>query len=70
MYAKRCEDYVDDILRIKRENESLKLETEELMASLKKTIQRKLDLSRELEEYKVELERNHYIPKQLGSSRI
>ena len=70
MYAKRCEDYVDDILRIKRENESLKLETDELMASLKKTIQRKLDLSRELEEYKVELERNHYIPKQLGSSRI
>ena len=70
MYAKRCEDYVDDILRIKRENESLKLETDELMVSLKKTIQRKLDLSRELEEYKVELERNHNIPKQLGSSRI
>jgi len=38
--------------------------------SLKKTIQRKLDLSRELEEYRVEMERNHYIPQHLASSRI
>ena len=70
MYAKRCEDYVDDILKIKRENESLRLEVDEVMLSLKKTIQRKLDLSRELEEYRVDMERNHYIPKLLGSSRI
>lgn len=70
MYAKRCEDYVDEILKIKRENESLRLEVDEVMLSLKKTIQRKLDLSRELEEYRVEMERNHYIPQLLASSRI
>ena len=70
MYAKRCEEYVDEISKTKRELENMKLNNDELMISLKKTIQRKLDLSRELEEYRIEQERLRHIPKLLESSRI
>ena len=70
MYAKRCEDYVDEITKTRRELDTMKRESDELMLCLKKTIQRKLDLCRELEEYRVEQERVHFIPKLLGSSRI
>ena len=70
MYAKRCEDYVDDITKMKRELQKMKLDNDELMLSLKKTIQRKLELSTELEEYRMEQERLHLIPKQLNSTII
>ncbi len=70
MYAKRCEDYIDEITRSKRLMEKRNQEYDELMVSLQKTIQRKLELSTELEEYKVEQERSVLIPKQLESSRV
>ena len=70
MYFKRCEDFSEDITRTKREMEGMRQENTELLTSLKKTIQKKLDLSRELEEYKVEQERFKIIPARLGSSRI
>ena len=70
MYAKRCEDYVDEITKMKRELQKFKLDNDELMLSLKKTIQRKLELSTELEEYRMEQERMHLIPKQLNSTII
>ena len=70
MYAKRCEDYIDDITKMKRELQKCKNDNEELMLSLKKTIQRKLELSTELEEYRMEQERLHHIPKLLGSTVI
>ena len=70
MYAKRCEDYVDEITKMKRELQKFKLDNDELMLSLKKTIQRKLELSTELEEYRMEQERMHLIPKQLNSTVI
>ena len=70
MYAKRCEDYVDDMTKMKRDLQKLKMDSEELMLSLKKTIQRKLELSTELEEYRMEQERLHNIPKLLGSTVI
>lgn len=70
MYAKRCEDYIDEITKMKREVQKCQLDNEELMRSLRKTIQRKLELSTELEEYKMEQERLHLIPKHLGSSVI
>lgn len=70
MYAKRCEDYVEEMSRVKRELAKMKMDSDELMTCLKKTIQKKLDLSRELEEYRVEQERLHLIPKLLGSSRV
>ena len=70
MYAKRCEDYVDEITKMKRELQKFKLDNDELMLSLKKTIQRKLELSTELEEYRMEQERLHLIPKRLNSTII
>ena len=70
MYAKRCEDYVDEITKMKRELQKFKLDNDELMLSLKKTIQRKLELSTELEEYRMEQERLHLIPKRLNSTVI
>jgi chromosome segregation ATPase len=70
MYYKRCEDLSEEITRTKREMEGVRQENSELLTSLKKTIQKKLDLSRELEEYKVEQERLRIIPARLGSSRI
>ncbi len=70
MYAKRCEEYVDEMSKVRRELEKGKMDRDELMVCLKKTIQKKLDLSRELEEYRVEQERLHLIPKLLGSSRV
>ena len=70
MYAKRCEDYVDEITKMKRELQKFKLDNDELMLSLKKTIQRKLELSTELEEYRMEQERMHLIPKRLNSTVI
>ena len=70
MYFKRCEDLSEEITGTKREMESTRQENTELLTSLKKTIQKKLDLSRELEEYKVEQERLRIIPARLGSSRI
>ena len=70
MYFKRCEDLSEDITRTKREMEGTRQENTELLTSLKKTIQKKLDLSRELEEYKVEREQMKIIPVRLGSSRI
>ena len=70
MYFRRCEDLSEEIMRTKREMEGVKQENTELLTSLKKTIQKKLDLSRELEEYKVEQERLRIIPARLGSSRI
>ena len=70
MYAKRCEDYVDEITKMKRELQKFKMDNDELMLSLKKTIQRKLELSTELEEYRMEQERLHLIPKQLNSTII
>lgn len=70
MYFKRCEDYSEEITKAKREIEGAKQENTELLTSLKKTIQKKLDLSRELEEYKVEQERLRIIPARLGSSRV
>ena len=70
MYFKRCEDYSEDITRTKREMEGMRQDNTELLTSLKKTIQKKLDLSRELEEYKVEQERLRIIPVLLGSSRV
>lgn len=70
MYAKRCEDYVDEITKMKRELEKCKMDYDDVMLSLKKTIQRKLELSTELEEYRMEQERVQLIPKLLGSSRI
>ena len=70
MYFKHCEDFSDEITRTKREMEGLRQENTEILTALKKTIQKKLDLSRELEEYKVEQERMKIIPARLGSSRI
>ena len=70
MYAKRCEDYIDEITKMKRELQKFKLDNDELMLSLKKTIQRKLELSTELEEYRMEQERMHLIPKRLNSTVI
>ena len=70
MYAKRCEDYIDEITKMKRELQKFKFDSDELMLSLKKTIQRKLELSTELEEYRMEQERMHHIPKQLNSTII
>ncbi len=70
MYAKRCEDYVDEMSKMRRTQEKAKMDSDELMLCLKKTIQKKLDLSRELEEYRVEQERLLLIPKLLGSSRV
>ena len=70
MYTKRCEDYIDDVTKMKRELQKCKMDNEELMLSLKKTIQRKLELSTELEEYRMEQERMHLIPKLLGSTVI
>ena len=70
MYAKRCEDYIDEITHAKKLLEKRKQEREELMVSLQKTIQRKLELATELEEYKMEQERNVLIPKRLESSRV
>ncbi|CAI7994834.1 Protein bicaudal D homolog 1 [Geodia barretti] len=70
MYYKRCEDLSEEITRTKRDMEGVRQENTELLTSLKKTIQKKLDLSRELEEYKVEQERLRIIPARLGSSRI
>lgn len=70
MYAKRCEDYVDEITKMKRELQKFKSDNDELMLSLKKTIQRKLELSTELEEYRMEQERLHLIPKRLNSTVI
>ena len=70
MYAKRCEEYVDEMSRTRREIESMRLSNDELMISLRATIHRKLELSQELEEYKIEQERLRHIPKQLEASRI
>lgn len=70
MYAKRCEDYIDEITRAKKLMEKRKQEYDDVMVSLQKTIQRKLELSTELEEYKVEQERKVLIPKLLESSRV
>ena len=70
MYSKRCEDLSEEITQTKRDMEGVRQENTELLTSLKKTIQKKLDLSRELEEYKVEQERLRIIPARLGSSRI
>lgn len=70
MYTKRCEEYVDEVSKTRREIETLRLTNDELMFSLKATIQRKLELSQELEEYRIEQERLHNIPKQLEASRI
>ena len=70
MYAKRCEDYIDEITSVKKTRETLQQEYDNLMVSLEKTIKRKLELSTELEEYKMEHERQVLIPKQLESSRV
>jgi len=70
MYSKRCEDYIDEITRSKKLLERRKQEYEEVMVSLQKTIQKKLELSTELEDYKMEQERNVVIPKHLESSRV
>ena len=70
MYAKRCEDYIDEITNSKRVIEKQKQDYDELMISLEKTIQRKLELSTELEEYKMEQERIEVIPRVLCSTRV
>ena len=70
MYAQRCEDYIDEMGRLKREVHGLQMENEELLVSLKKTIQKKLDLSTQLEEYQIERERALHIPKLLLASRV
>ena len=70
MYFRRCEELSQEMTRTKRETEGVRQENTELLTSLKKTIQKKLDLSRELEEYKMEQERLRIIPIRLGSSRI
>lgn len=70
MYAKRCDDYIDEIMRVKKEADHLQQEYDSLYVSLEKTIKRKLELSRELEEYKMEQERRVLIPKLLESSRV
>lgn len=70
MYSKRCEDYIDEITRAKKLMERRKQEYDDVMVSLQRTIQRKLELSTELEEYKMEQERTVLIPKLLESSRV
>lgn len=70
LYSKRCEEYVHEITKLKREIETKAIDSEDVMILLKKTIQRKLELSTEVEEYRMEQERMHLIPKLLGSSRI
>lgn len=70
MYAKRCEDYIDEITKARKVIEKRKQEYDELMVSLQKTIRRKLELSTELEEYKMEQERKELIPRLLESSRV
>ena len=70
MYAKRCEEYIDEITKVKKTAEKQKQERDDLMVSLKKTIQKKLELSTELEEYKMEQERKVLIPQFLNSSMV
>lgn len=70
MYAKRCDDYIDEITRVKKEAEHMQQEYDGLYVCLEKTIKRKLELSTELEEYKMEQERRVLIPKLLESSRV
>ena len=70
MYSKRCDEYGEQITRLKQDWDRVKEDNDELLVSLKKTIQRKLELARELEEYRVEQERLRHIPLLLNSSRI
>ena len=70
MYAKRCEDYIDEITRAKKLMERRKHEYDDVMVSLQRTIQRKLELSTELEEYKMDHERKVLIPMLLESSKV
>ena len=70
MYAKRCEDYIDEITRAKKLMEKRKQEYDDVMVSLQRTIQRKLELSTELEEYKVEHERSVLVPAASQPSRV
>ncbi len=70
MYGKRCEDYIDEITSSKKLLERKKQEYDDVMVSLERTILRKLELSTELEEYRMEQERAVVIPKQLESSTV
>ena len=70
MYARRCEDYIDELTKARKAMEKRQQEYDELMVSLQKTIQRKLELATELEEYKMDQERKVLIPKLLESSRV
>ena len=70
MYAQRCEEYINQVSEKKKSLDKLMYENGQLSTYLRITIEKKLELSKELEEYRILNERVHQIPKLLPSSRV
>lgn len=70
VYLQRFEQHINEISRLKRELERVSVREEETNVLLEKTIQRKLELTQELEDYEIRNETLYIIPQQLESSRI
>lgn len=75
--SRRCQEYLDEISRVKRrvdelrgENDHLRSESKLLSVYLERAIKQKLSISQELERYREEEERTRVIPLTLSSSRV
>lgn len=70
IYLQRFEDFVGQMSELKRQLEMANAREDETNRLLEITIQRKLELTQELEDYKIENEALHVIPQRMESSRI
>ena len=77
MTARRCQDHMEEIGRIKKkmedlraENEQMKVENKLVNLYLERAIRQKIEISVQLEQYQEEEERTRLIPVALSASRV
>ena len=77
MTSRRCQEYLEEVGRVKKKVEELRRECHQLQSEnklldvyLERTIKQKLEISQKLESYQEQEERTHAIPLNISATRV
>ena len=77
MTSRRCQEYLEEVGRVKKKVEELRRECHQLQSEnklldvyLERAIKQKLEISQKLESYQEQEERTHAIPLNITATRV